>query len=119
MKYTFLIFMLFLTTCVKVNNGIICTEQFVYGLNVTVKNADTNDIITEGITVKAKDGNYEEELMYMDGFNSFIGAGERTGNYIIEITSNNYQTYTSEVIVVGEDECHVIPRVLETLLQTN
>lgn len=76
MKHIALIFMIFLTTCVEDDNGIICTEQFVYGLNVTVKNADTNAIITEGITVIAREGNYEEELMNTVGSVSFIGAGE-------------------------------------------
>ncbi len=111
--------MTFLTTCIEDNNGIICIEQFVYGLNVTVKNADTNAIITEGITVIAREGSYEEELMNTVGSDSFIGAGERAGSYIIEITSNDYQTYTSDIIVVNEDECHVIPQALEVLLQTN
>ncbi|RLD28538.1 MAG: hypothetical protein DRI75_06435 [Bacteroidetes bacterium] len=119
MKYVFLFFMAFLTTCMEDDNGIICTEQFVYGLNVTVKNADTNAIITEGVTVTAREGDYEEELMNTLGSVSFVGAGERAGNYIIEITSNDYQSYTSEVIVVDEDECHVIPQSLEALLQAN
>ena len=119
MKYIVLIFMIFLTTCVDDDNEIICTEQFVYGLNVTVKNGDTNVIITEGITVIARDGNYEEELMNIEGIDNFFGAGERTGNYIIEITSNDYQTYISDVISVSANECHVIPVVIEVSLQIN
>ncbi|MCH7525045.1 MAG: hypothetical protein IIC74_08555 [Bacteroidetes bacterium] len=119
MKYAFLIFIFFLTACKEDDNEIICTTEFVYGLNITVKNADTNMIITEGITVIATDGNFEEQLMNMVGSDSFVGAGERAGNYVIEITSSNYQTYISEVIVIDEDVCHVIPKVLEVLLQPN
>ena len=115
-----LIFLIFLTTCgYDDTDEIICTEQFVYGLNVTVKNAVTKVIIIEGITVTARDGNYEEELMNTKGIDSFFGAGERAGNYIIEITSIDYQTYISEIIEIGEDECHVIPVALEVSLQPN
>lgn len=57
--------------------------------------------------------------MNMEGIDSFFGAGERAGNYIIEITSNDYQTYISEIIVIEEDECHVIPVALEVSLQPN
>lgn len=119
MKYIVLIFIIFLTTCIDDDREIICTEQFVYGLNITVKNADPNAIITEGITVTARDGNYEEVLVNMEGIDNFFGAGERAGNYIIEITSNDYQTYISDVISVSADECHVIPVAIEVLLQIN
>ena len=119
MKYAVIFLLFFLTTCEKDDDGIICTTEFVYGLHITVKNANTNAIVVDGITVIARDGNYEEELININGSNNFIGAGERAGNYIIEITSNNFQTFTSETIVVGKDECHVIPEILEVLLQPN
>jgi len=101
------------------DNQIICTEQFVYGLNVTVRDANTNTIITEGISVIARDGDYEEELMQIESFDDFIGAGERPGNYTIEISGSNYQSFTSEIINVGADECHVIGEVVEFHLQPN
>ena len=107
---------LFLTCGGNDDDSIACTEQFVYGLNVTVKDASNNVILTEGITVIARDGNHEEELMHV-GTDSFVGAGERAGNYIIEVTSINYQTYTSETSQLDADLCHVIPEVIEILLQ--
>lgn len=118
MKYLGLFFFILLTQC-NDDNQIICTEQFVYGLNVTVKDAITNSILTEGVVVIARDGTYEEELMNIESFNTFIGAGERSGNYTLEVTSANYETFTSEVIQVGADECHVIGENVEILLQPN
>ena len=101
------------------NNGVVCTQQFVYGLNITVKDTNTNSIITDNIIVMAKDGNYEETLMTIEGIDSFFGAGERPGNYVIIVTSDNYQTYVSERITVDADKCHVIPESVEILLQPN
>lgn len=118
MKYLGLFFFILLTQC-KDDVQIMCTEQFVYGLNVTVKDAISNSIITEGIVVIARDGTYEEELMNIDSFDMFIGAGERPGNYTIEVTSLNYESFTSEVIQVGADECHVIGESVEIILQPN
>ena len=99
----------------------ICTEIFVYGLKVTVKDAATDTVLTNGITVMAKDGSYEEQLMRIESSDFYIGAGEREGSYIIKITSNDYQTFTSSSVVVEktDDDCHVITEELEFSLQPN
>jgi hypothetical protein len=118
MKYFLFALFLILNQCGDNNDDqVFCTEQYVYGLNVTLKDANTNTIISENITIVAKDESYEETLMNIDGMDSFFGAGERSGNYIIEVTSNSYQTYTSEIIRVDEDICHVIPESIEIILQ--
>lgn len=98
---------------------ITCNEQFVFGINVTLIDATTSNKITTGVTLSIKDGNYEETLMTHDSIDSFWGAGERPGNYIITVTSNNYQTYVSNPIQVLSDECHVITEILEITLQPN
>ena len=67
---------------------------FVFGLKVTVKEAATNAIVTEGLTLTARDGSYEEQLIRAESSDFFIGAGEREGTYVIKITSNDYQTYS-------------------------
>jgi len=98
-----------------------CTEIFVYGLKVTIEDAVTNAIVTQGISVTAKEGSYEEQLMTIENSDYFIGAGEREGTYVIEITSNGYQTFTSNSIdvVMTDDGCHVITEELEFVLQPN
>ncbi|APY11095.1 hypothetical protein BWZ22_07495 [Seonamhaeicola sp. S2-3] len=96
-------------------NDIICTLEYVYGLNVTLIDATNSNKITEDITVVATDGNYEEILTL--GVDSFFGAGERAGTYTITITSANYQTYVSNPIELDANECHVIPKVIEITLQ--
>lgn len=101
------------------DDDIFCTEVFVYGLSVTLKDANTGAIITEDVTISAIDGSYEETLMRIESSNSFLGAGERAGTYTLTIESPNYQNFTSESITVFADECHVIPEVLEIMLLPN
>ncbi|MDY2586075.1 hypothetical protein [Winogradskyella aquimaris] len=98
-----------------------CTEEYVYGLSITLRDAVDNTIVTDGLTVKASDGFYEEELMRIENSNNFFGAGEREGTYIIEITSTNYQDFTSDPILVTrtDDDCHVITEIIEFQLTPN
>ncbi|WP_157358362.1 hypothetical protein [Winogradskyella sp. J14-2] len=120
-------FILFLTLLVLLScnsddpNPQNCTEVYVFGLNITFKDANTQAIITDGITVTAKDGSYQEQLTRIEDSDYFLGAGEREGTYIIEVTSNNYQTFISNPILVDktEDNCHVITRILEFQLTPN
>ncbi len=46
----------------------------------------------------------------------YAGAFERKGNYIITVTKEGYETFTSEVIKVEADQCHVIGRVVQVML---
>ena len=122
MKYCTFLFALLLLNCSLDGTDpedITCTDVFVYGLHVTIRDNTTNQPITDNLTVIARDGAYEEELESVEGSDFFVGAGERGGVYIIEVTSPNYQDYTSGSIQVNEDQCHVITQRVEILLQPN
>ena len=108
-------FLLF--ACPQKDDGNACTEEFVYGLSISVKNGVTGVFITENITVIATDGNYSEELMSFPEYTNFVGAGERPGSYTIHIVAEGYKNFTSEEIQVMEDECHVIPEARTFQLQ--
>lgn len=95
-----------------------CTDIFMYGLNVTVKDAVTNVTLQEGVLVKAVDGSYEETLQVEEIPSAvFVGAGERAGNYILTVSKDGYQTFTSQVITLTADECHVIGQEITVELQ--
>jgi hypothetical protein len=98
---------------------ILCTEEFVFGLSIEVLNADTNEPVVEGITVTARDGMYTEELQLTSDFQFYYGAGERAGNYIITISGDGYNEFTSEMIAVSADECHVITEFRSYSIQPN
>jgi hypothetical protein len=119
MRFIVLLALLLYTQCNKDKSPNFCTEEFVYGLNVTVKDANTGVLVTENITIIARDAEYEEQLITFEGIDNFLGAGERSGNYILEVNAKGYENYTSEIIYVDSDECHVIPQVLEITLKAN
>jgi hypothetical protein len=115
-----LFFLVFIFLSCKTDNdqGIPCTTEAKAGLNVTVKDAETEFFLYEEVTVVATDGDFSETLQLMGGVSPvFTGAWEREGNYTIEISGAGYESYTSDLIEVVSDECHVIPRFLEVILQ--
>ena len=124
MKKLFLFFLfstfLVTTSCEDIDDRIVCTTQFVYGLNVIVLDSSTGNPIFQDIEVKAVDGTYQEILELVPGLEyAFVGAGERAGTYVVSITKAGYQSYTSAPIVLTRDECHVIPQSLTVNLQSN
>lgn len=101
-------------------NQTVCTDQYVYGLNIIVLDATTGNPIFQDIEVKAVDGTYQEILQLVLGLEyAFAGAGERIGTYTITVTKEGFQTYTSGPITVTRDDCHVIPQSLTVNLQSN
>lgn len=108
------------TTCDD-DDQIICTQEAKAGLNITVKDAVSNEILSTGVSVVAQDGMYTETLEALAGDNQtvFIGAWERQGTYIVTVSKEGYQTFTSSSIQVTADECHVIPQLLTVELQPN
>ena len=125
MKKLFLLFafapLLMILSCENDNDDqIVCTQEFVYGLNVIVLDATTGNPLVEGVTVEATDGSYHETLQLVPGLEySFTGAGERVGTYTVTITKEGYQTYTSSPIIVTRNVCHVITQSLTVNLQSN
>lgn len=99
------------------NNPTNCTEEFVYGLHVNVKDAVTDAVLQEGVSVQAVDGSYAETLETVESIPVFLGAGERIGNYIVTVSKAGYQTFTSPVVAVTADECHVLTQTLNVALQ--
>ncbi|MGK0385920.1 MAG: hypothetical protein ACI849_000525 [Patiriisocius sp.] len=94
-----------------------CTEEFVFGLSIQVRDANTNNIILQNVSVIAVDGDYTEELDF--NFDTFLGAGERAGNYVLTVSAEGYQTQITDPIAVGADECHVITQQRDVLLNLN
>lgn len=94
-----------------------CTLEARAGLNVTVSLNGNPDITADGIAVTARDGNYIEDLFpNIPDTPNFSGAYERPGNYIVTVSKQGYQTYTSSVVRVEADRCHVIPEQLSVNL---
>lgn len=109
------------TTCDE-DDDIYCTQEAKAGLNITVKDAVSNENLSTGVTVIAQHGEYTETLEAFTGNDQstvFIGAWERVGTYVVTVTKEGYQTYTSPPIQVTADICHVIPELFIVELQPN
>lgn len=106
-----------LAACGETLEPIACTEQFVYGLNVTVVDALTGAQRAEGSTLTLREGSWEEVVTEVFGNNTLSAAGERAGTYVVTVTRDGYQSWIETEVTVNEDECHVIPVALLAQLQ--
>ncbi|MDH7447262.1 hypothetical protein [Aquimarina sp. 2201CG14-23] len=125
MKKLILIALLICTACnldeQETTDPVFCTEEARPGLEISVKDGINSDVfLVTGITVVATDNDYTETLENITNSNTFVGAFERTGTYIITISGDGYETFTSTIpIIVDKDICHVITESREYILQSN
>jgi hypothetical protein len=95
----------------------ICTAQYVYGLNVEVRDALSHEPAAAGAMITASDGAYVDTLRVMPDGLLALGAGERAGVYTLTIRKPGYQVWESIGIRVDRDRCHVHPVVLQVGIQ--
>jgi hypothetical protein len=88
---------------------IACTEQFVYGLAVTVRDQSTALPKAEDATLTLRDGAHVEVVTDSWDGTTLVGAGERPGTYDVTVEHPGYETWIRAGVEITEDECHVIP----------
>ena len=90
------------------DGGVVCTEIFVYGVNVTV--TDEAEEPVSGAVLTLADGEFSETMEEV-AEGEYAGAGERAGTYTLVVEADGFEPATIEGIIVDADECHVIPQV--------
>ncbi|MEW5855101.1 MAG: hypothetical protein AB2A00_40365 [Myxococcota bacterium] len=101
--------------CMPVTGGQACTEEARAALNIRVVQAIGGGPICDAV-VLAREGSFEEQLIAGAGSDCvYSGVYERAGTYTVEAIKSGFETGRVEGVVVGRDECHVIPesRTLE------
>jgi len=93
--------------------GVVCTEVYVYGMNVAVIDVSNNPIT--GAILTLMDGDYSETMEELAA-GEYAGAGERAGTYTLKVEADGFVTQTIRDIVIDADECHVIPVAREVTL---
>ncbi len=105
-----------LSACGPGPGGTVCTEEFAFGLNVTVTDAATGERVCDAV-VTATEGDFSETLEVLPGDDCvYVGAGERAGTYRVEAAKAGFASAVQEDVVVGEDECHVVGEQVELAL---
>ena len=95
--------------CINPSDNIICTLQYVYGVNVSLTDAQTGQSISGATLTLISSTSTEimEESPNQSGV--YLGAGEKPGTYTLNVQAAGYQEVSQDNIVVTSDPCHVIP----------
>ncbi|HUQ20098.1 MAG TPA: hypothetical protein VM099_10845 [Gemmatimonadaceae bacterium] len=114
-----------LQSCTSPFDGTICTDQFVYGLNVTVLDSITLSPPAKA-TLLARSGAFADSVGPRAPFPLSNGgppmlilstAGERAGVYDITVKAPGYRDWTKNAVTVTADVCHVNPVPVTAKLQ--
>lgn len=87
---------------------VVCTDHLVYGIEVTVRDSTTGELLSMDPTGVLTDGPYRETMEPV-GTSTLWGAPERPGTYDIEITAQGYRTWNRQGVEVEMERngCHV------------
>ncbi len=106
-----------LGACQAMDPGFACTAVAVVGLQITVRDSLSGQLLRDSLRVRATDGGYAEELLpggvvdsVVNGtllFRDWIGAYERAGRYTVTVQRPGYLTTAVGALVVTRDQCHV------------
>lgn len=89
----------------------VCSSVYQPGIVITVKN-ENEEYVSDRVTAVVFEDQYldtlrESSWKQSGELMSLAGAHERTGNYSLIITSEEFETYTDTNIIVNQDRCHV------------
>ena len=82
-----------------------CTAEFVYGIEITALDAETDAAVSDGLSGVAIRASTSSAMEVVG--NTLLGAGEQAGNYAVVVSASGYEVLTRTDIEVTEDECHV------------
>jgi len=96
------------------SRDVICTDNFVVGIAVTVQDSLTGAPAASGAMLIAREGAYADTAVVPPNApnpdSRVLGAaGERPGTYTVTVSKNGYRTWERTGVVVTMDEygCHV------------
>ena len=92
--------------CGLLDQGLVCTDQFVYAITVEVRDSSTGEVLASPLTGVLTDGEYRE-TMEVHANLILQGGGERPGVYDVEIRAEGYRPWQIKGVEAGQDECHV------------
>jgi len=110
---SFLLPLLVLVAGCDGDESIVCTTEARFGVNLSVKDAVTGQLIPSGVRGSLKDGSYLDSLQVFTDIEgrifSLAGAVERPGTYRVDLVAPGYQPWTRSDVRVLAGRCHVEP----------
>ena len=116
--------LLVLTTasCSSITSPRGCSTDYVYAVNVQVKDSVSNAMSASGAQMIARDGIYVDSVSAaanrpeVDAL-PLHAAGEREGTYTVTVRKSGFRDWTRANVQVTKGECHVNAVNLTALLQ--
>lgn len=105
-KYFCLFAFLLLFSCDDKDDNVPCSGPEVNGLDVVVKDATTDEILTFGVVVEVSEGSFTTELIESGGH--FVGLPDQEGVFELTVTKSGYQTHTESNVFVTKPGCHSV-----------
>jgi hypothetical protein len=106
---------LILSGCTAAPTGFVCTDDFRFGLNVTVVDSVTGTPPASAVLI-ARDGAFVDSVgpatphqLVLNGPPVLLlsTAGERPGTYDLTVRAAGYRDWARAGVAVTADECHV------------
>jgi hypothetical protein len=93
---------------------VVCTDEAIASLNVTVVDSASADPLM-GAVVWVEDGVYQDTLEGGNG--TWYGPWERAGTYDVHVQHSGFRSWSTSDVTVEQGRCHVRPRSLTARLQ--
>jgi hypothetical protein len=103
----------FAASCACSDDTRSCTDEYAYGLSISVENSAGTPICD--VTIRIQEGNYVEEKQLTQSDCILMGAGERAGSYRVTISRGD-TVLAEDELTVRDDGCHPIRESLEVVL---
>lgn len=111
------------TSCNLVTGDHACTDEFRYGLAVSVRDSATGVGASSGATLVTVDQNGSVDSLVappnrpdLDAV-PLMGAGEHAGTFVVTVRKTGYRDWVRSGVRVASDGCHVRLTTLTALVQ--
>jgi hypothetical protein len=92
-------------------SDLVCTAEARFGVNISVRNAVTQQPVLQGVRGALHEGSYVDSLQLFTDIEGNIhylaGALQRAGTYRIELVAGGYQNWSRSNVRVTADRCGV------------
>lgn len=106
------------SACDGDRNPVVCTDQSVAGLAVSVQDSASGMLAGRGARIIATDGAFADTARATTAYDGpYALARERSGTYTVTVEQQGYRTWSRSGVSVSRDQCHVRTTAVGARLQ--